>query len=258
MASGGATGSGGSQGTGGATAGGTGGGSLGGSSASGGNTGGNSAGGRGGGGGGRGGRGGNTANGGSGVGGGGTASPMMNFFVTSDTSTTGNLGGLMGADARCQRLAAAVGQGAKTWRAYLSTANPAFNAIDRIGPGPYYNADGMVVAADKAALHARTGESTLFITEVGARINGQWIGSPVPNEHDILTGSQRDGTLMAGSTCSDWMAATGASQVGHVDGLGPNQATTGDLSSWNSAHGGLCNDTALRGGAGRLYCFVGP
>ena len=190
--------------------------------------------------------------------GGAAPSPMMNFFVSSDTSATGNLGGLIGADARCQRLATAVGQGSKTWRAYLSTANPVFNAIDRIGTGPYFNSAGIMVAADKAALHARTGESTLFITELGQRINGQWIGSPTPNEHDVLTGSQRDGTLMANNTCADWTGTTGSSEVGHADGLGPNQATTGSLSFWNAAHPGTCADTMPGGGAGRIYCFVGP
>jgi hypothetical protein len=182
----------------------------------------------------------------------------MNFFVSSDTSMTANLGGLMGADARCQRLATAVGQGSKTWRAYLSVATPPTNAIDRIGAGPYINSAGAMVAADKAALHARTGDSMLFLTERQERINGQWVGSPTPNQHDILTGSQRDGTLQAGLTCGDWMAITGESQVGHVDGLGPNQATTGSLSYWNSAHTGMCGDTAPKGGAGRIYCFVGP
>ena len=133
-----------------------------------------------------------------------TASPMMNFFVSSDTSTTANLGGLAAADARCQTLAAAVGQGAKTWRAYLCAASPATNARDRIGAGPYYNSAGMMLAADKDALHARSGDAALFIDERGARINGQWSGSPSPNQHDILTGCTAMGMLMTGNTCSDW------------------------------------------------------
>jgi hypothetical protein len=188
----------------------------------------------------------------------GGAATTMNFFVTSDTSTTANLGGLAGADQRCQRLATAVGAGSKTWRAYLSAANPATNAMDRIGPGPYFNSQGAMVAATKAALHARTGDVTLFITELGGRVNGQWAGSPTPNQHDVLTGTNRDGTLATGLTCGDWVATTGNSQVGHTDGLGPNMATTGSLSFWNSAHTGMCGDTAPGGGAGRLYCFVGP
>jgi hypothetical protein len=182
----------------------------------------------------------------------------MNFFVTSDTSTTGNLGGLTGADARCQKLATAVGQGAKTWRAYLSAATPPTNAKDRIGPGPYFNSQGVMVAADKTALHARTGDSAVFITEKGGKVNGQWTGSPSPVEHDILTGSQRDGTLLTGTTCGDWTATTGSSTVGHSDGFGPGQATTGMYSFWNDAHSGMCANTAPGGGAGRLYCFVGP
>src|SRR6185295_18322469 len=120
-----------------------------------------------------------------------------------------NLGGLVGADQRCQRLATAVGQGNKTWHAYLSAANPATNARDRIGEGPYYNSAGVMMAATKDALHAINGNAALFITERGARVNGQWVGSPAPLEHDILTGSLVGGTLAAGLTCGDWTATTG-------------------------------------------------
>src|SRR5262245_34325997 len=125
----------------------------------------------------------------------------MSFFVTSATSVTGNLGGLAGADATCQRLAAAVGEGAKAWRAYLSVerdasnGNQPTNARDRIGAGPWRNANNVVVANNLAELHARTGDAAVFIDERGQRINGQWTGSPSPVEHDILTGSNADGTL---------------------------------------------------------------
>ena len=183
---------------------------------------------------------------------------MMNFFVTSDTKPNGNLGGLTGADARCQTLAAAVGHGSKTWRAYLSVSSPATNARDRIGPGPYYNSKGDQLAADKDALHARSGDAALFLDEKGNRINGQWASSPTPNQHDILTGTQKDGTLSASLTCGDWTATTGMSQVGHSDGLGPNMAATGNYIIWNSSHTGQCGDTAPGGGAGKIYCFVGP
>ena len=187
-----------------------------------------------------------------------TASPMMNFFVSSATSTTANLGGLAAADDRCQTLAAAVGQGAKTWRAYLCVASPATNARDRIGPGPYYNSAGALLAADKDALHARSGDATLFIDERGARINGQWSGSPTPNQHDILTGCNSMGMLMAGNTCGDWTSTTGMSLVGHADGMGQSMSTTPPNNQWAGAHEGFCNDTAMRGGAGKTYCFVGP
>ncbi|HKO47096.1 MAG TPA: hypothetical protein VJV79_05195, partial [Polyangiaceae bacterium] len=191
-------------------------------------------------------------------GGGGSAHAMMNFFVTSDTKPTGNLGGLTGADARCQMLAAAVGHGGKTWRAYLSASSPATNAKDRIGPGPYYNSKGEQLAADKDALHARSGDAALFLDEKGNRINGQWANSPTPNQHDILTGTQKDGTLAANQTCADWTATTGMSQVGHSDGLGPSMAATGNFIIWNGSHTGQCGDTAPGGGAGKIYCFVGP
>ena len=189
----------------------------------------------------------------------------MSFFVTSATSVTGNLGGLAGADATCARLAAAVGEGGRTWRAYLSVerdaanGNQPTNARDRIGAGPWRNANKVVVANNLAELHARTGDASLFVDERGQRINGQWTGSPTPNEHDILTGSNADGTVMVGQTCSDWTSAatTFTAQVGHSDGMGPSQSTAGALSSWNSAHANQnCSNTAPRGGAGRFYCFA--
>jgi len=191
--------------------------------------------------------------------------PSLSFFVTSTTSTTGNLGGLAGADATCQRLAAAVGQGARAWRAYLSVerdpanGNQPTHAKDRIGNGPWMNANRTVVANNLAELHARTGDANIFVDERGQKINGQWTGSPAPVEHDMLTGSNADGTVAVGLTCSDWTsaAATVAAQVGHSDGMGPNQSTAGALSSWNSAHANQnCADTAPRGGAGRFYCFA--
>jgi len=203
--------------------------------------------------------------------GGGSASPSpqpgstMSFFVSSATSTTGNLGGLRGADAICQNLAAVAGAGTKTWRAYLSVehdpdnGNNPTNARTRIGNGPWVNAAGATVAADLIALHARKGDAAVFIDERGQRINGQWSGSPSPVQHDILTGTNADGTLLAGATCGDWTSASTSqfAQVGHSDGFGPNQDTSGTLSSWNSAHANQnCADTAPRGGSGRIYCFA--
>ena len=193
-----------------------------------------------------------------------TAQPVS-FFVTSQTSVTGNLGGLAGADATCQRLAESVGAGNRFWRAYLSVErdasnnNQSTNARDRIGTGPWHNAAGTLVANNLAELHARTGDASLFIDERGRRINGQWTGSPSPVQHDILTGSNADGTLMRGFTCADWTSgsASDVGQVGHSDGMGPGQSTAGALASWNSAHANQnCADTAPRGGAGRLYCFA--
>lgn len=189
----------------------------------------------------------------------------LSFFVTSATSMTGNLGGLRGADNRCQTLAAAAGAGNKTWRAYLSVERDADNgnrptdARSRIGTGPWFNAKGVMVAGSLAELHARKGDATLFIDEKGQPINGQWMGSPSPVEHDIMTGSMADGTLLAGFTCGDWTSdsSTTFGQVGHSDGLGPNGDTSGALSSWNSAHANQnCANTAPRGGAGRIYCFA--
>jgi hypothetical protein len=196
-----------------------------------------------------------------------TPSPTntLSFFVTSTTNPTGNLGGLRGADALCQSLATSVGAGSKTWRAYLSVerdpdnGNNPTNARTRIGTGPWVNAAGVAVAANVNDLHSRRGDASVFVDERGQRINGQWTGSPAPVQHDILTGSSADGSLMAGLTCSDWTSSSSsvAAQVGHSDGFGPNQDTSGSLSSWNSAHANAsCADTAPRGGAGRVYCFA--
>lgn len=187
-----------------------------------------------------------------------------NFFVTSDTSKTGNLGGLAGADARCDKLAKAAGFTQTTWHAYLSTEHGGsgdgpVNARDRIGTGPWYNANGILVATDLAALHSRFGDAEVFVDEHGDKIPGQWAGSPQPVEHDILTGSNADGTVMAAMTCADWTSeeAGVAAQCGHSDGLGPGMSASPPFNSWNSSHANQgCNDTAPRGGAGRIYCFA--
>lgn len=176
----------------------------------------------------------------------------MSFFATSVGSGEmgGNLGGLEGADATCQALADAVGQGGCTWHAYLSTTDE--DARDRIGAGPWQNAAGDVIAADVDALHTdglSNGDPQHVLDEHGNEIPG--------NEHDILTGSQEDGTLLEGSTCEDWTAAGGESvaRVGHSDiPMNPMFSP-----SWNSAHdtpGCTPEELAQVGGAGRLYCFA--
>ena len=191
--------------------------------------------------------------------------PSMGFFITSAKSKTGNLGGLVGADKICQSLAAAVGQGDKTWRAYLSAErDPANNnsptlARDRIGNGPWYNANGLMVGKDLDDLHARRGNPILFVDERGQMVPGNWPNSPRPNEHDVLTGSTAEGTVMAGKTCNDWTSASPdvQGQVGHADGIGLGGNTAGASASWNSAHASRnCADTAPGGGAGRFYCFA--
>jgi hypothetical protein len=196
-----------------------------------------------------------------GAGGGGS---KATFFVTSETSPTADLGGLNGADARCQKLAVAAGLGSHTFQAYLSAEqDPAdsskpVNARERIGTGPWHNAKGVLLAEDLALLHALSGDAELFLDEHGEKINGQWQGSPTPNEHDILTGSTAEGMLLAGKTCSDWTSSdSGTAQVGHSDGLGPGMNAAPPYNSWNSVHENAgCGDTAPRGGAGRFYCFA--
>jgi hypothetical protein len=189
----------------------------------------------------------------------------ISFFITSaGPGKGGDLGGLTGADQLCQLLGATAGAGTKTWRAYLSTQGAgAVNARDRIGRGPWLNAKGIIVAKDLAELH---GENHLnkqtALTEKGNQVNGR---GDTPNMHDILTGSQPDGTAFPPGedrTCGNWTkSGAGAAMLGHHDrqGLGDDDASK----SWNSSHlsrgpdGGCSqNDLKSTGGNGLFYCFV--
>ena len=184
----------------------------------------------------------------------------MSFFVTSRGPGDGtNLGGLDGADAHCELLASAVGAGGTTWRAYLSTQGAgAVNARDRIGSGPWHNAKGVQIAGSVDELHysnaALTKETQL--DENGEMTNGR---GDNPNQHDILTGSQLDGTAFTDGedhTCGNWTSnGQGSAQVGHHDRTGGGAVP----SSWNSAHGSRgCGqaDLVATGGAGKFYCFA--
>ncbi len=193
------------------------------------------------------------------------AAQDMSFFITSTGSGDGaNLGGLMGADAHCQNLAKAAGGGGKTWKAYLSAeamdGKPAINARDRIGSGPWFNAKGVQVAANVDDLHS---ENTKLgkensLNEMGKVVNGR---GDSPNQHDILTGSQLDGTALSDGenhSCGHWMSNTdgsGSAQVGHHD----RQGGGANPNSWNSAHGSRgCSQANLvaTGGNGYFYCFA--
>ena len=185
----------------------------------------------------------------------------LGFFITSAGSGDGaNLGGLAGADAICQKLASAAGAGNRTWRAYLSGVENGkpVNAKDRIGPGPWFNAKGVQIAANGAELHseaAKTGKEG-SLTEKGAVVNGR---GDTPNTHDMLTGSQLDGTAFTDGqdhTCNNWTSnSTGSAQLGHHDRQGGGANPT----SWNSAHASKgCSQANLvaTGGAGLFYCFA--
>jgi hypothetical protein len=190
------------------------------------------------------------------------------FFVTSVGIGNGaNLGGLAGADNYCQTLAQAAGAGAKTWRAYLSAqaadGKPAVNARDRIGTGPWQNAKGVVIAKDVAELHgANNLTKQTSLSEKGDVINGR---GDTPNRHDVLTGSQADGTAFpAGEdrTCKNWTSSTqGTAMVGHSDRIGLRDDDASK--SWNSSHpsrgpDGGCSQADLKstGGDGLMYCFA--
>ena len=189
----------------------------------------------------------------------------MTFFLTSSGSGNGaNLGGLNGADRRCEDLAQAVGAGGHTWHAYLSTTAAqgaaAVNARDRIGRGPWRNAKGVVIAQSVNDLHSANNNlnKQSALTERGDLVPGR--GDSV-NQHDILTGSSPDGRAVTGdtySTCSNWTASgEGAAIVGHHDrqGLRDDEPSR----SWNSSHPSRgCSQQNLRssGGAGLFYCFA--
>lgn len=187
----------------------------------------------------------------------------MSFFITSVGSGDGaNLGGLEGADAHCASLAEAAGSSGKTWRAYLSAhaegGSPAVNARDRIGFGPWYNAEGVEVATNLNNLHGPSNNlnKQTALTENGDVVNGR---GDDPNQHDILTGSTLDGrTVDDGSnhSCANWTAnGEGSAHVGHFDRTGGGQNPT----SWNSAHGSRgCSQADLvgTGGNGYFYCFA--
>src|SRR3954464_3662547 len=191
------------------------------------------------------------------------------FFVTSNgIGNGGNLGGLAGADNHCQTLAQAAGAGAKTWRAYLSTqaadGQPAVNAKDRIGKGPWQNAKGVVVAKDVADLHSAGNNLSkqTALSEKGEVINGR---GDTPNRHDVLTGSQPDGSAFAAGedrTCKNWTSSTqGSAMLGHIDRVGLRDDDASK--SWNSSHpsrgpDGGCSQADLKstGGDGLMYCFA--
>ena len=177
----------------------------------------------------------------------------MTFFVTSAGSGAGaDLGGLDGADALCQSLAAGAGAGDRTWRAYLSTQGPnAVNARDRIGSGPWHNAQGALIGNNVEELHGMGHRFTVMtvIDERGRRIPGSGY---VPNRHDVLTGSQPDGTAFSAGedmTCGNWTSSSdGKARIGHHD-----------RAAWNSAHDSRgCSQEQLRasGGDGLFYCFA--
>ena len=195
----------------------------------------------------------------------GSVKSGTSFFVTSTGLGNGaNLGGLAGADKHCQMLATQAGASERTWRAYLSTqaagGSPAINARDRIGAGPWLNAKGVAIANSVDELHSNNKlNKQTALNERGEPVNGR---GDTPNVHDILTGSQPDGTGIAGSvdsTCRNWTSSSeGAAMVGHHDRIGLDESVP--AKSWNSSHlsRGGCSQDALKssGGSGLLYCFA--
>ena len=191
--------------------------------------------------------------------------PDMTFFITSVGSGQGaNFGGLEGADRHCQALATKAGAGAKTWRAYLSTqavgGATAVNAKDRIGKGPWVNAKGVTIATSVEDLHSAN-------NKIAAETNVAETGRLIPsrlytvNQHDVLTGTQADGTAFPPDkdmTCGNWTkSGEGNAMVGHSDRMGLRDDAASK--SWNASHPSRACDAAslvATGGAGLLYCFA--
>ena len=180
----------------------------------------------------------------------------MSFFVTSvGSGRGGDLGGIAGADAHCQALATDAGAGNREWRAYLSNDADNFaeiiNARDRIGSGPWYNAHGVMIAAniDDLHLYNRTITAYTAVDENGEMIDAQ--------RHDMLTGSTESGLAFlpdeADHTCNNWTSSDdGSAELGHHDRMGLNV-------SWNYSHSSAgCSQEALisTGGDGLFYCFA--
>jgi hypothetical protein len=199
----------------------------------------------------------------------GAAPPALGFFVTSVGKGLGaDLGGLEGADSHCQMLATAAGAGRRVWRAYLSAqasaAGPAVHARDRIGAGPWHNAQGVLIARNVDELHAPEVPINRLtaLTEKGRPVPGQL---DAVNHHDILTGSDAQGRALPGpddSSCGNWTKGApgsdgGAAIVGHHDRMGAVDGPS--VRSWNAAHHSRgCTPEALAstGGAGLFYCFA--
>jgi len=195
-----------------------------------------------------------------------TSTPQSgpSFFVTSAGAGKGaDFGGLTGADKHCQTLATAAGLGDRTWHAYLSAtaagSTPAVNARDRIGSGPWRNVKGVVIATNVDELH---GDNNIT-KQTALNDKGKEVSSrpDIPNQHDILTGTQKNGMAFSSTddkTCGNWTkSGEGSAIVGHVNRAGTNAPP--DNSSWNASHGSAgCSDEALvkTGGAGFLYCFA--
>jgi hypothetical protein len=193
-----------------------------------------------------------------------TSTPEMSFFITStNPGKGGDLGGLAGADMHCETLAESAGVQGKTWHAYLSTvmsgSTAAVNARDRIGDGPWYNAEGELIAGSLADLHGENNlNKSTALTEKGEIVSGR--GDTV-NVHDILTGSNADGTVLTAATdttCNNWTSSTtGGARVGHHDRMGIDDSAP--MKSWNSSHttpGCSMENLKSTGGGGLFYCFA--
>lgn len=189
------------------------------------------------------------------------ADEKASFFVTSVGKGDGaNLGGLEGADAHCAALAEAAGIGGRDWRAYLSTQEEGkrgVSARDRIGQGPWRSANGELIAVDFDQLHIMP--NLVKRTAVNENRNPVKGRDEKPNENDVLTGTQADGTAYlpwqeGDKTCSNWTSnGEGSETVGHHDQHG------GGNTSWNAAHNLRgCSQENLQGtgGAGLFYCFA--
>jgi hypothetical protein len=214
------------------------------------------------------------------------AGPGFSFFVTSLEAMQqlsgspdgfgGNFGGVEGADRICQTIAEGVGQGGKTWRAFLSATRGGdgqpVHAIERIGSGPWYDANGRLVATGVAGLLGNRPDGDPRTINDLPTEHGMPL-SAYGDAHDVVTGSNRQGRLSStnqASTCNDWTSADvlsgGMIMCGHSfprSGRGglnwlsdhPLRGCTPGINLTQNGPGtGTC--IGCSGGYGALYCFA--
>jgi hypothetical protein len=123
--------------------------------------------------------------------------PRKRIFVTTSGAFTGNLGGLAGADRRCQEAADAAGTGGQ-FQAYLSV--PGASAVDRLaGAGPWYSMDRETLIFTGKA----TGAAPLKGLGPLAPIAQNELGQTFTNETYFWTGTLQGGTP-SNDHCDTW------------------------------------------------------
>jgi len=165
-------------------------------------------------------------------------------FVTSAVYS-GNLGGLVGADGKCQALAAAANLDG-TYKAWLSDGTATAAARLTHSSGPYVLVDGTVIASDWTQLASGVLLDAIDKTEQNApAAAGTASGQACFGVACAWTDTNADGTLAQGSySCQDWSSQSSNDNAV----LGETNATSTYWSSFATSSG-VCDLTAP------LYCL---